>query len=91
MIFNLDQIKIECIFASFNFVLMGKDKAKKKGKEKDKKKLKKAEKKASTSKKVTFTSLQPLPNCKTRCCKKYKKGNRCKRCPMYDLLKKAAA
>ena len=88
MIIYLDQIKIECIFAPFNFVLMGKDKAKKKDKEK---KLKKAEKKAGKSKKGALKNLQPVTNCKTKCCKKYKKGNRCKRCPMYDILKKAAA
>ncbi|SNY95354.1 hypothetical protein SAMN06265377_1022 [Flagellimonas pacifica] len=31
-------------------------------------------------------------NCKTKCCKKYKKGEnkRCKRCPCFDLLKKVA-
>lgn len=30
--------------------------------------------------------------CKTKCCKKYKKGEqkRCKKCPCYDLLKKVA-
>ena len=31
-------------------------------------------------------------NCKTKCCKKYKKSEskRCRRCPCYDLLKKVA-
>ena len=31
-------------------------------------------------------------NVKTKCCKKYKKGEkkRCGRCPCYDLLKKVA-
>jgi len=52
------------------------------GKKKEKKKLKKA-------------LLKELPhngNCKTKCCKKYKKGEnkRCKKCPCFDLLKKVA-
>jgi len=28
--------------------------------------------------------------CKSKCCDKFKKGKRCKRCPMFDLLKKAS-
>ena len=27
---------------------------------------------------------------KTSCCKKYDNGNRCKRCPCFDLMKKAS-
>lgn len=27
---------------------------------------------------------------KIKCCKKYKKDNRCKRCPCFDLLQKAS-
>ncbi len=36
--------------------------------------------------------LKIAKNCKSKCCKKYKKGKgkRCKRCPMFDLLKKAS-
>ncbi len=50
-------------------------------------------KKKSASKKLKG-SVRELPNgkCKTKCCKKYKKGEnkRCKRCPCYDLFKKVA-
>ena len=36
--------------------------------------------------------LDPPKICKTKCCKKYKKGEnkRCNRCPCYDLMKKVA-
>jgi len=27
---------------------------------------------------------------KTKCCKKYNKGNRCKKCPCFDLMQKAS-
>ncbi len=27
---------------------------------------------------------------KTKCCKKYEKDNRCKRCPCFDLMQKAS-
>ena len=59
---------------------MSKDKDKKK--KKDKKKLKK----------VKVLEINVAENCKTKCCKKFKKGEnkRCKRCPMFDLLKKVS-
>ena len=33
-----------------------------------------------------------LGNCKSKCCKKYKKSEakRCKKCPCFDLIKKIA-
>lgn len=31
-----------------------------------------------------------VKDCKSNCCDKFKKGKRCKRCPMFDLLKKAS-
>ena len=36
--------------------------------------------------------LDPPKVCKTKCCKKYKKGEnkRCSSCPCFDLLKKVA-
>ena len=36
--------------------------------------------------------LSPPKACKTKCCKKYKKGEnkRCSKCPCYDLMKKVA-
>ena len=49
-------------------------------------------KKASGKKKKSVLKELIPSNCKTKCCKKYKKSEnkRCKRCPCYDLLKKVA-
>ncbi|PRX57296.1 hypothetical protein CLV81_1299 [Flagellimonas meridianipacifica] len=49
-------------------------------------------KKAGKKGKKAILKELPPANCKTRCCKKYKKSEskRCKRCPCYDLLKKVA-
>lgn len=54
-------------------------------KEKDKKSKKKK------LKKLNINDIKVAENCKSKCCEKYKKGEnkRCKRCPMFDLLKKA--
>ncbi|MEO8252915.1 MAG: hypothetical protein ABI554_00915 [Flavobacterium sp.] len=54
-------------------------------KEKDKKKKDK-------KKKETLNAIKKVENCKSSCCDKYKKSEskRCKRCPMYDLIKKVA-
>ncbi|WP_165764481.1 hypothetical protein [Flavobacterium aurantiibacter] len=55
---------------------------------------KEAEKKADKKKKQKelVKKLKIASNCKASCCEKYKKGKdkRCKRCPMFDLLKKIA-
>jgi len=52
---------------------------------------KKKKKEAKKQKKALLKEL-PLTDCKTKCCKKYKKGEnkRCKRCPCFDLFKKVA-
>ena len=47
--------------------------------------------KKSKNKKVedfAAVSISVSKNCKTKCCKKYKKGEskRCSRCPKFDLL-----
>jgi hypothetical protein len=34
--------------------------------------------------------IKAAKNCKSKCCDKFKKGKRCKRCPLFDLLKKAS-
>lgn len=51
-------------------------------------------KKKKEAKKLKKLVLKELVsnNCKTKCCKKYKKGEhkRCRRCPCLDLLKKVA-
>jgi hypothetical protein len=54
-------------------------------KEKDKKKKKK-------DKKKILQDIKVAENCKSTCCEKYKKreDKRCKRCPMFDLIKKVA-
>ncbi|OYX82362.1 MAG: hypothetical protein B7Y83_15045 [Flavobacteriales bacterium 32-34-25] len=59
----------------------------KKEKEKDKKKKKKDKKK-----KEALNVIKKVENCKSSCCEKFKKSEskRCKRCPMYDLIKKVA-
>jgi hypothetical protein len=53
----------------------------KKEKEKDKKKKKK---------KDILDKIKKVENVKSKCCDKYKKGEkkRCDRCPMHDLLAK---
>jgi hypothetical protein len=55
----------------------------KKEKEKDKKKKKK---------KDILDKIKKVENIKSKCCDKYKKGEkkRCDRCPMHDLLKKVS-
>ncbi len=52
-----------------------------KEKEKDKKKKKKID---------TLDKIKNAEKCKSRCCDKYKKGEkkRCDNCPMFDLKKK---
>ena len=59
------------------------------GKKKDKKEQKELE--AITLKPKNLKNLLSQ-NVKSKCCKKYKKGEkkRCGRCPCYDLLKKVA-
>ncbi len=54
-------------------------------KKKDKKKKKK-------KKKLLLKDIKIADNCKSKCCNKYEKGEhkRCKRCPMFDLIKKAS-
>ena len=60
-------------------------------KKKAKAKIKKW-RKVVMARKGTTINLNPPKVCKTKCCKKYKKGEnkRCDRCPCYDLLKKVA-
>jgi len=45
-----------------------------------------------SKKKTEVQKIKVHKKCKTKCCSKFKKGEhkRCKRCPMFDLLKKAA-
>jgi hypothetical protein len=52
-------------------------------KNKDKKKKKK---------KLLLANIKIAENCKSKCCGKFEKGEhkRCKRCPMFDLIKKAS-
>ena len=59
------------------------------GKKKDKKENKELQ--AITLKPKNLKNLL-TQNVKSKCCKKYKKGEnkRCGRCPCYDLLKKVA-
>ena len=59
------------------------------GKKKDKKEQKELQ--AITLKPKNLKNLLSQ-NVKSKCCKKYKKGEkkRCGRCPCYDLLKKVA-
>ena len=54
-------------------------------KDKDKKEKKKKKK----LKKVKVLEMKVVDNCKSKCCEKFKKGEhkRCKRCPMFDLIK----
>jgi len=56
----------------------------KKEKEKDKKKKKK--------KKNLLDKIMKVENTKSKCCDKYKKGEkkRCDNCPMFDLKKKVS-
>ncbi len=60
-------------------------------KKKEKAQIKKWRKEVLTKKSETIT-MNPPKACKTKCCKKYKKGEnkRCSRCPCYDLMKKVA-
>jgi hypothetical protein len=50
----------------------------------------KAQKKEKPHKKLLLKNLKIAENCKSKCCKKYKDNEekRCKRCPIFDLLKK---
>lgn len=41
-------------------------------------------------KKSKRKKIKAPKNCKSKCCDKYKKDKRCKRCPLFDLLKKAS-
>ncbi len=54
--------------------------------------LSKKEKHKSKDKhdKVLHKMLKIAKDCKSKCCEKYKKSEdkRCKRCPMFDLIKK---
>ena len=54
-------------------------------KKKDKKKKKK-------QKKLLLADVKIAENCKSKCCNKFEKveHKRCKRCPMFDLIKKAS-
>jgi len=53
---------------------------------------KEKDKKKSKDKKEILNNIKVAENCKSKCCKKYKNGEdrRCKKCPMFDLLKKSA-
>ena len=57
------------------------------GKKKKQKKLKKERVKI-----LQASGYESLGKVKSKCCKKYKKGEnkRCKKCPCFDLLKKVA-
>jgi hypothetical protein len=48
------------------------------------------EKEKKKDKKRHLKSVKVAKNCKSKCCEKYKKSEdkRCKKCPMFDLLKK---
>lgn len=54
-------------------------------KKKDKKKKKKKQK-------LLLKDIKVAENCKSKCCNKFEKGEhkRCKKCPMFDLIKKAS-
>jgi hypothetical protein len=43
-------------------------------------------------KKLLLSDVKIAENCKSKCCYKFEKGEhkRCKRCPMFDLIKKAS-
>ena len=41
-------------------------------------------------KKPKNKKIKAPKDCKSKCCDKYKKGKRCKRCPLFDLLKNAS-
>lgn len=51
--------------------------------------LEKKKKDKKKDKKEILKTLKVAENCKSKCCKKFKKGEdkRCNRCPMLDLLK----
>ena len=62
------------------------------GKKKKVKEKIKAWRKVAIKSNTSVVDLKPPKVCKTKCCKKYKKGEskRCTKCPCYDLLKKVA-
>jgi hypothetical protein len=53
---------------------------------------KEKEKSKKKDKKEILKKIKVAENCKSKCCDKYKKGEkkRCDRCPMFDLIKKTA-
>jgi hypothetical protein len=53
---------------------------------------KEKEKSKKKDKKEILKKIKVAENCKSKCCDKYKKGEkkRCDRCPMFDLFKKTA-
>ncbi len=60
-------------------------------KKKAKAKIKKWRKMVLTHRSETI-AMRPPKVCKTKCCRKYKKGEnkRCSKCPCFDMLKKVA-
>ena len=52
--------------------------------------LKKKKKEKKKDKKELLKTIKIAENCKSKCCKKFKKGEdkRCTRCPQFDLTKK---
>ncbi|MFN7043934.1 MAG: hypothetical protein ACK4M1_01960 [Flavobacterium sp.] len=54
--------------------------------------MSKEEKKKKKNKELLLTEIKIAENCKSKCCGKFEKGEhkRCKRCPMFDLIKKAS-
>jgi hypothetical protein len=48
------------------------------------------EKEKKKDKEKGLKNIKIAKDCKSKCCKKYKKGEekRCDRCPMFDLLRK---
>ena len=55
-----------------------------------KKEKNKSKDKEKKHKKLLLKTHKIAENCKSDCCEKYKKAEdkRCKKCPMFDLLKK---
>lgn len=53
---------------------------------------KKKDKKKKKKQKLFLKEHKVAENCKSKCCSKFEKGEhkRCKRCPMFDLIKKAS-
>jgi len=58
----------------------------------EKKKDKKKKKKKKQKQQLLLADIKIAENCKSKCCGKFEKGEhkRCKRCPMFDLIKKAS-